>query len=100
MLRDTLKNKDLRTFGIVLRRTNYGEADRILNIITPEGKVSAIARGVRKEKSKMAGNVELFSLIELNIHFGKNEMGVLTGAKMKKYFGNIVKDLRKMESTE
>ena len=45
----------LRTFGYVLRRTNYGEADRILNIITPSGKISAIAKGVRKEKSKLAG---------------------------------------------
>ena len=47
-------NKDLKTLGIVLRRTNYGEADRILNLITPVGKVAAMAKGVRKEKSKLA----------------------------------------------
>ena len=30
---------DLRTYGIVLRRTNYGESDRIVNFVTPEGKI-------------------------------------------------------------
>ncbi len=41
---------DLRTRAIVLRRTNYGESDRILNLLTPEGKVAVLAKGVRKEK--------------------------------------------------
>ena len=40
---------DIRTLAYVLRRTNYGEADRILNLLTPTGQYSAIARGVRKE---------------------------------------------------
>ena len=65
---------DIKTLAYVLRRTNYGEADRILNIITPEGKKSVIVKGVRRAKSKMAGSVELFSLSELNIHFGKSEL--------------------------
>ena len=59
--------------------------------------MSVIAKGVRKEKSKLAGGVEIFTLTELNIHFGKNEMGVLTGAKMVVYYGNILADLNKME---
>ena len=65
--------QDIRTLGYVLRRTNYGEADRILNIITPEGKISAIAKGVRKEKSKLAGGIEMFSRIDLNIHKAKTK---------------------------
>ena len=51
---------DIKTLAYVLRRTNYGEADRILNIITPNGKISAIAKGARKEKSKLAGGIEMF----------------------------------------
>ena len=51
---------EIKTLGFVLRRTNYGEADRILNLITPQGKISAIAKGVRKPKSKLAGGVEMF----------------------------------------
>lgn len=94
---ENMQNKDIRTFGFVLRRTNYGEADRILNIITPEGKISAIAKGVRKEKSKLAGGVEMFSLSEFNLHFGKSEFAVVTSAKMIKYYGNIVKDFSRLE---
>ncbi len=96
MQKDIAK-KDIRVPGYVLRRTNYGEADRILNIITPEGKLAVIARGVRREKSKLAGGIEIFSLTDFNIHLGKGEFGVVTGARMVKYYGEIIKDLRKME---
>lgn len=88
---------DIKTLAYVLRRTNYGEADRILNIITPEGKKSVIVKGVRKIKSKMAGGVELFSLSEYNIHFGKSEMGTVTSVRMIKYYDNILKDYEKLE---
>ena len=90
-------SKDLKTVGIVLRRTNYGEADRILNVITPVGKVSVIARGVRKEKSKLAGGVEMLTLSDYVMHFGKSEMGVVTSARMVRYFGELLKDYEKME---
>lgn len=89
--------RDVRTLGYVLRRTNYGEADRILDIITPEGKLSVMARGVRKERSKLAGGVELFTLTDFNIHLGKSELGVLTGAKMVKHYSDIIKDFDKIE---
>ncbi len=92
-----IDSRDIRTKGYVLRRTNYGEADRILNIITPKGKISAIAKGVRKEKSKLAGGIEMFSLVDFNVHFGRKEMGTITGAKMIKYYGGILKDFDKLE---
>lgn len=83
--------------GYVLRRTNYAEADRILNLITPQGKIFAIAKGVRKEKSKLAGGIEMFTLSNYNIHLGRGEFGVITSAKMQKYYGNIIKNFTKME---
>ncbi len=92
-----MRNEDLKTEGIVLRRTNYSEADRILNMITPVGKVAAIAKGVRKPKSKLAGGVEMFCLSELVVHRGKGELGIVTSARMKKQYGEIVKDLERME---
>ena len=92
-----IATRDYRTLGVVLRRTNFGEADRILNIITPDGKISAIARGARKEKSRLAGGIEMFSLVDLNIHQGKGDLGVVTGAKMVKYYKNILKDFDRME---
>lgn len=89
--------RDVKTLAYVIRRTNFNEADRILNLITPDGKMSAIAKGVRKEKSKLAGGVEMFSLTELNLHFGKSEMATVTSAKMLTYYGNILTDFNRME---
>lgn len=88
---------EIKTKSYVLRRTNYGEADRILNLITPAGKISAIAKGVRKEKSKLAGGVEMFSLAELTIHKGKGEFGTITSAKMLRFYENLLKDYNRME---
>lgn len=88
---------EIKTKSYVLRRTNYGEADRILNLITPSGKLSAIAKGVRKEKSKLAGGVEMFSFTELNIHKGKGEFGTITSAKMIAFYDNLLKDYGRME---
>lgn len=88
---------DVKTLAYVLRRTNYGEADRIINVITPNGKMSAIAKGVRKAKSKLAGGIEMFSLVELGIHTGRGELGVVTSARMLKYYGRILTDYGRME---
>ena len=89
--------RDLRTEAIVLRRTDYGEADRVLQLLTPEGKRSVIAKGVRKEKSKLAGGIELFSVSEVVIHEGRTEMGILTGAKLLEYYDAFVKDIELIE---
>jgi len=88
---------DLRTRAIVLRRTNYGESDRILSVLTPEGKLSVMARGVRKEKSRLAGSIELFSVADVVIHQGKSQLAVLTSAKMLRFFSNILTDVQGLE---
>ncbi|HEX2615498.1 MAG TPA: DNA repair protein RecO, partial [Nitrososphaera sp.] len=55
-----------RSDALVISRTNFGEADRILTFLTPNhGKVRGIAKGVRKPKSKLAGGIELFSVCDL-----------------------------------
>ena len=72
----------LKTRGVVIKRINYGEADKILTIFTERfGKVKAIAKGVRKISSKMAGNLEPFNLINLQLHEGKTFFTV-TGAEI------------------
>ena len=71
-----------RVRAIVLRRTNYGEADRILQLLTPEGRRAVMARGVRREKSKLAGGIELFAVSDIVINRGKGELGILTSARM------------------
>ena len=89
--------RDIKTSGLVLRRMNYGEADRILSVITPEGKMPVIAKGVRRARSKLAGAVEMFTVSELMIHFGRGEMGTLTGAKMVRHFSALIRDLGRLE---
>lgn len=89
--------RDVRTKAIVLRRTDYAEADRILQLLTPEGKRSVIARGVRKEKSRLAGGIELFSVSEVIIHQGRGELGILTGARLLEHYDALVRDLELIE---
>lgn len=88
---------DLRTRAIVLRRVNYGESDRILNLLTPEGKVAALARGVRKEKSRLAGSIELFSVSDIVLHQGRGNLATLTSAKMLHFYKNIMIDMARLE---
>lgn len=92
-----IPNRDLRTKAIVLKRTNYGETDRILNLLTPEGKISALAKGVRKEKSRLAGGIEIFCLSEVVLHKGKSDMATLTSASMLEFYRGILMDLDIME---
>ncbi len=86
----------LKTAGIVIRRQNFSEADRILTIFTERfGKVKAIAKGVRKIKSHLAGSLEPFVLSDLQLHEGKTFYTV-TGAAVKNGFPVLHEDLRKM----
>jgi DNA repair protein RecO (recombination protein O) len=89
---------NLRTDAIVLRRTNYGETDRILQVITPAGgKMSVMARGVRKEKSRLAGAIELFTVCDMVLHIGSGDIATLTGAKMKVFYENIIGDYDRLQ---
>lgn len=84
------------TSAIVLSRTNYQEADRILTLLTPNhGKISVLAKGVRRSKSKMAGGVELFSVSEIGFIRGKGALHTLTSARLLKHYENIVKDIER-----
>lgn len=86
--------KRFSTRGIVLNRTDYGEADRILTFLTPDhGKVRVMARGVRKSKSKLAGSIELFSVSDISFIVGRGEISTLISARLVTHYGGIVKDL-------
>jgi len=62
-----------RTEGIVLRRSEIGEADYILTVYTPQhGKIRVVAKGVRKPASHMSGHVELFSRSKMMIATARN----------------------------
>jgi DNA repair protein RecO (recombination protein O) len=91
----------LKTPAIILRRTNYGEADRILNVIIPSGeRLSVMARGVRKAKSRLAGGIELLAICDLNLargHKTASEMWTLTSAKLNTFFTHIIADYGRLQ---
>jgi DNA repair protein RecO len=82
------------TTGIILHRTNYGEADRIVTILTPDmGKLHLLARGVRKIKAKLAGGTELFSISSITFIQGRGDLGTLISARLEEHFNQIAKDI-------
>lgn len=89
--------RTVRTQAIVLRRTNYGEADRILQLLTPEGRRGVMARGVRKEKSRLAGGIELFALSDVVIGEGRGDLGILTSARLVTFYRHILEDYDRMQ---
>jgi DNA repair protein RecO (recombination protein O) len=89
--------KTTRSRAIVLRRTNFGEADRILDLLTPDGRMSVMARGVRKEKSKLAGGIELFAVSDVVIGEGKGDLGILTSARLITFYRHILDDYDRMQ---
>ena len=90
--------KSEQTKGIVLSRTDYGEADRIVTVITPDqGKRRLMVKGVRRMKSKMAGGIELFSVSELSYIKGKGDIDTMISARLSKYYSNIVNDIDRVQ---
>ena len=71
------------TEAVVLRSFRLGEADRVLHVYTEEhGRVGAVAKGVRKTKSRFGGRLEPFSHVELMLHRGRGELQTVTGAAL------------------
>ena len=67
----------------MLRSFRLGEADRVLHVYTAEhGRVGAVAKGVRKTKSRFGGRLEPFSHVELVLHRGRGELQTVTGASL------------------
>lgn len=78
-----------KTRGIVIKRTNFSESDRLLVIFSEKfGKIRAIAKGVRKPLSKLSGNIELFCLTDFVIAEGRN-LDIVTSAEIEKCFINL-----------
>lgn len=90
--------KPLLTHAIVLSRTDFGEADRIVTILTPDqGKLRLMAKGVRKPKSKLAGGIELFSVSEITYIKGRGDISTLISARLTRHYGNIVKNIERVQ---
>jgi len=72
----------LKTDAIVLRSMRYGEADRILHLFTPErGRLSAIAKGVRRARSRFGGRLEPYFRLRLVLYQGRSDLLTVTSAE-------------------
>lgn len=69
------------TEAVVLRTVRYGEADSVLALYTLDrGRVSAIAKGARRTRSRMAGRIQPGTRLQVSVHEGRGELGTLRGA--------------------
>jgi DNA repair protein RecO (recombination protein O) len=72
-----------RCEGIVIRRRDFGEADRLLTLLTDDyGKIRALAKGTRRTKSRLAGHLEPFARTNLLIARGRN-LDIITQAQVR-----------------
>ena len=82
-----------RETAVVLRTIRLGEADRIVSLITEgRGKVRAVAKGVRKTKSRFGGRLEPMSHVALQLYEGR-ELDTVTQAETVDHFRTIREDL-------
>src|SRR6185312_6839218 len=81
------------TEAIILKRTDLGEADRIVTLFTPgKGKYHAIAKGTRRPVSKLAGHLELLSRSQLQLAVGRN-LDIVTQAEGRENFLHLRSNL-------
>lgn len=91
-----MRPKRYSSEGIVLARRSYSEADRILVVYSRNyGKISFIAKGVRKPKSRKRGSLEVFSHIKFSAARGKN-LDIIEEAEIIDSFQSIRKNLEKV----
>jgi len=83
----------VKTEAIVLRSMRYGEADRILHLYTPgRGRIGAIAKGVRRARSRFGGRLEPFFRLDIELHEGRGELLTVTGAQTVDGYGRLRAD--------
>lgn len=87
------RERTFRSEAIVLRRTDFGEADRLLTLYSRDfGKIKAIAKGARKPQSRKTGHVELFMRSNFLFASGRN-LAILTQAEMVQPYTALRDDL-------
>jgi DNA repair protein RecO (recombination protein O) len=72
----------VKTEAVVLRSMRFGEADRILHLYTPHrGRVGAIAKGVRRARSRFGGRLEPYFRLHMVLYDGKSDLMTVTSAE-------------------
>jgi DNA repair protein RecO (recombination protein O) len=82
-----------RDEGVVLRVQKLGEADRIITVLTRRhGRVRAVAKGVRRTRSKFGASVEPFSHVDLQLYAGRSLDIVVQAESLTSYGAQLVGD--------
>src|SRR3989344_3677723 len=82
--------------GIILKRINFGEADKIITVFTKQyGKLKILGKGIRKITSRRAPHLELFNLTRFTLHKGRS-FDIVTEAENITSFAEIKKNLPKL----
>ncbi len=83
--------------GIVLKTNKLGEADKIITFVTPtRGKVRAVAKGIRKTKSKFGSRLEPFSCVDMLLYASRTSLDIVTQAELVRHFGEIRENLDRL----
>src|SRR5919205_4390743 len=90
-----MRERIYRTEAVILRRSDFGEADRLLTLITPLGKRRVVAKGARKTPSRLAGHIELFTHTTLLLAVGRN-LDIVTQSVILHSFDTLRGDLRRI----
>src|SRR5213078_3583084 len=78
-----MAGRSYKTEAVVLRSIRFGEADRVLHIYTQDrGRIGAVAKGIRKTKSRFGGRLEPLSHVALQLHQGSGELQTVTGVDL------------------
>lgn len=86
------------TEALVIGSMRYGEADRIVTLYTRDrGRLSAIAKGIRRVKSKTGGRLEPFSLVRASFHTGRGSLYTVAGVETLRTFQGVRDRLFRME---
>ena len=94
-----MAGRAVKTEAVVLRSMRYGEADRILHLYTPDrGRVSAIAKGVRRARSRFGGRLEPFFRLRIELHEGRSELLTVTGAQTVEGHARLRGDARALDA--
>jgi DNA repair protein RecO (recombination protein O) len=89
----------IKTEAVVLRSIRYGEADRILHLYTLDrGRVGAIAKGVRRTRSRFGGRLEPFFRLRIELHEGRGELLTVTGAQTVDGHARLRGDARALDA--
>lgn len=91
-----MRERQYRVTGIVLKRSDVGEADRLLTLLTLQrGKLRVVAKGARKPAARKTGHVELFNCVELQIAAAR-QVDLITQAQTLEPFMRLRDDLDRL----